>query len=191
MSKTFETKKLLDELTKIAQNALTEGHHFKTLSDEELKHRTTAESWNILECLEHLNLYGDFYLIEIEKRIMASKQHSSNILFKSGLLGNYFAELMKADNGKMKKMKSPQDKNPVLIKPGPNSIDRFIRQTESLLHLLELARQSDLSRIRCSISISKFIKLKLGDTLRFYVYHIERHIRQAKKVELGILQKLY
>jgi DinB superfamily len=42
-------------------------------TDNELKWKETNESWNVLECLEHLNLYGYFYIPEIEKSILNSK----------------------------------------------------------------------------------------------------------------------
>jgi len=46
-----------------------------------------------LECLEHLNVYDEFYLPEIEKTINSAK-NKSEFIFKSGILGNYFAESM-------------------------------------------------------------------------------------------------
>jgi uncharacterized protein (DUF2249 family) len=48
-----------------------------------------------------------------------------------------------------------------------------------MLELLEIARSKNLNRIRTSISISKLIKLKLGDTLRVVIYHNGRHLQQA------------
>ncbi len=51
------------------------------------------KSWSILECLEHLNLYGDFYIPEIKNRIESSKTLPKEN-FKSRILGNYFAKSM-------------------------------------------------------------------------------------------------
>lgn len=45
-----------------------------------------------------------------------------------------------------------------------------------------MARNKDLGKIKTSISISKWIKLKLGDTFRVIIYHNERHIVQANKI---------
>jgi hypothetical protein len=70
-----------------------------------------AGGWNVLECLEHLNLYGDFYLPEIRKRIVESSFPPGEY-FKSGWLGDYFVKSM--EPGKtMKKMKTFKDKDPI------------------------------------------------------------------------------
>lgn len=40
----------------------------------------------------------------------------------------------------------------------------------------------DLNKTKTAISISKWFKLKLGDTFKVVIYHNERHIAQARKV---------
>ena len=57
----------------------------------------------------------------------------------------------------------------------------FIEQQEKLLQLLEAARTVDLNKASCAISISKWIKLKLGDTFLFFIAHQYRHILQAER----------
>lgn len=174
---------LIDELIAITEKCNVWVGEFTSLTYDELLCKHEGE-WCILECLEHLNLYGDFYLPEIEMRMMTADRNQPGRPFKSGWLGNYFAELMRVKAGKMKKMKSPKDKNPALspVKLPITVINRFQKQQDTLLHLLEKCRNLDLVNTKCSISLSPYIKLRLGDTLRFYVYHIERHVIQANKV---------
>ncbi len=57
-------------------------------------------------------------------------------------------------------------------------MDDFLEQQQRLLGLLERAKQKDIGAIRTSISISPFIKLKVGDTFRFFVAHEQRHFLQ-------------
>lgn len=173
------SQELLNELQSMASNALLTAQSFKTLTSEQLNYRAHANSWSILECLEHLNLYGDFYLPEMEQAILQTKT-SSSTEFKSGPLGNYFAELMRAE--KVKKMASPKDKNPIHSALSETAILRFEKQTERLRHILLLSEKVSLNDVKCRISISRFIRLKLGDTLRFYIYHINRHIQQANNI---------
>lgn len=40
----------------------------------------------------------------------------------------------------------------------------------------------DLTKTKASISLTRLIKLRLGDTLRFFTYHIERHVLQAERI---------
>lgn len=63
-----------------------------------------------------------------------------------------------------------------------NSIERFLEQQRQILELLKKSRKVSLSKTKTYISISKLIKLKLGDTLKVLIYHNERHIVQATKV---------
>jgi hypothetical protein len=49
--------------------------------------------------------------------------------------------------------------------------------------LLDKAKNVSLGKTKTGISISKLIKLKLGDTFRFVIYHNIRHIEQAKRVK--------
>jgi hypothetical protein len=181
-----EARVLLEEMVQITEACTVAVKQFRTLSGAQLNYRTDPESWSILECIEHLNLYGDFYLPEMEKQILAQKQDTPCTVFKSGIIGNYFAELMQAKNGKIKKMTSPKDKNPVHSHLTVTTIERFIKQQERLLNILRLAGSVDLARTRTAISITRLIKLRLGDTFRFFVYHIERHVTQAQRVQSAI-----
>lgn len=47
--------------------------------------------------------------------------------------------------------------------------------------LLDQAQKINLSSVKTAISLTSLVKIKLGDTLRFMIYHNERHILQAEK----------
>ena len=177
----IENNILIDDLVKRTERAISKAKIFEALPLELLQYKR-GNQWSILECLEHLNLYGDFYLPEIEKQIIANQHKTRSTIFRSGIVGNYFANLMEVKDGKIKKMKSPKDKNPSRTALSITTINRFLKQQEQLLNLLQQSRGVDLTRTKTAISLSKFIRLRLGDTLRFYTYHIERHVRQGEGV---------
>jgi len=174
---------LIDELIGITNQAIEEVKEFKKLSTEQLNYKENPTSWSILECCEHLNLYGDFYLPEMQRQLIAHPAENKSFVFKTGILGNYFANLMKPNKGQVKKMNAPKDKNPVNSELSVITLDRQLKQLELLKQLLHQSRNVNLVKAKTPISISKHIKLRLGDTFRFFTYHIERHIAQAKKVE--------
>lgn len=175
----IQTIELLDELVDYTQNHLTEIKEWLDLPLEILQKRPHPDSWSALECIEHLNYYGNFYLVEIENQMNRSHLAATKE-FKAGILGNYFAKSMlpKAKGGKMKTF---NEMNPMGKKLDKSVLETFIAQLNQMLQILETARNKDLNRIKTSISISKWIKLKLGDTLRIVIYHNHRHILQAKK----------
>ena len=176
----IESKQLLDNLQALSKQATEAAQRFLVLTDQQLNFRPGAGKWSILECLDHLNQYGDYYLPEIEQQMKASKRGSAPV-FKSGLLGNYFANAMRGQKGKIKTMQSPKDKEPAASGLGRQTIERFLAQQEQLKSLLQTAYRKDLNKIRISISLNRYIRIRLGDTFRFYSYHIERHLAQAKR----------
>ena len=167
------------ELKQIAQEK------FAPLSDKKLNRKPTPDSWSIAQCLEHLNLYGDYYLEAMQNAMQNSNTNSQEI-FKSGMLGNYFANTMlPKEEGKIKKMESPKPQNPNLNKElqlSNKTVSRFISQQEQMLQLLETAQNKNLNKIRIPITIAKWIRLRLGDTFRFNVNHNIRHVKQAERV---------
>ncbi|MEP2669447.1 MAG: DinB family protein [Cyclobacteriaceae bacterium] len=178
---------LINDLKARTEEIVQEAAKFSSLSLEELNHRNTPQSWSILECLEHLNRYGYFYIPEIDKRIELA-QDSNNEEFNSGWLGNYFAmSMLPGENGKLNKMKTFKSMNPIHTRLDESVLTRFLDQQKQMLELLGRAGTVDLGKVKTAISISKWIKLKLGDTFRVVIYHNQRHMKQAAKV-LATLQ---
>ena len=148
----------------------------------QLNWRPSPNSWTILECLEHLNLYGEFYLPQIEQKINTSKT-KSELHFKPGLLGNYFAQsILPKKNAK--KIKTFKVNNPIHQKIDKSTIEKFITQQNQLLTILQDSREVSLNKVKITTSISSLISLKLGDTFLFLTNHIERHLNQIDKLEL-------
>lgn len=175
----IKTQQLLQELTAQVHEHLAYATSLMAHSDQELNSRITTDSWSALECIEHLNRYGNFYLPEIKTRIRQS-QSEPEPEFKSGWLGNYFAESMRP-KAKLNKMKTFAKMDPIHSRLGRSVLETFITQQQQLLQLLGKSETISLNKTKTGISITKFIRLKLGDTFRFLIYHNERHIQQAKR----------
>src|SRR5262245_3262176 len=103
----IENNELIDDLLRRMEKCVQSVEKFQGLAIDQLRHKS-GDRWSILECLEHLNLYGDFYLVEIEKRLLTTSRPNISTTFRSGILGNYFANLMTVKEGKITKMKSPK-----------------------------------------------------------------------------------
>ena len=89
-------------------------------------------------------------------------------------------------NDEIKKMKTVKDKIPASSGLNHNTIITFLAQLDALKLFLEEIRERkiDMMKAKTAIALTKFIKLRLGDTFRFLVYHIERHVLQAKNTQL-------
>jgi hypothetical protein len=107
----FNSDELLNELKKHVQNHIDFSKSLLEISEKILQHKPITTSWSVLECLEHLNLYGNFYLPEIQQKINTSK-HKHHQKFKSGFLGHKFATDM-LPKANMKTMNTFKSKNPI------------------------------------------------------------------------------
>jgi hypothetical protein len=176
----YKSLELLKQLEDQVHEHISFVNSLKALSQEILNNRPHEESWNILECLQHLNLYGNFYLPEITKK-MADSKFGFNADFKTGFLGNYFATSILPNDNK-KRMKTFQKMDPKHLILTTDVITVFLEQQNRLLNLLDRARSTDLTKIHIKLSFCSWIQLRLGDIFRFVIYHNTRHIVQIKKI---------
>lgn len=177
----FQTKALLKDLTIRTQKNLTTAQTWLELPLKQLQYKPNANSWSILECIEHLNLYSDFYVPEIKTQMDNSKHQGFAPVFKSSWLGNYFAQAM-LPKEKLNKMKTFADKDTNGSTLTKSVLEKFIQHQKKTLLLLEQAEQVNLTKTTTGITLTQWIKLRLGDTFRVIIYHNDRHIIQAKNV---------
>ena len=174
------TKELINELIEKTRINIHKAEGFRKLSEKELNYKESSDQWSILECIEHLNIYGNFYNPEIKKSIEKTNTVATEI-FESGVIGNYFVNLI-TPKEKLNKMKTLKENNPLGSHLDRTVIERFITQQKGCLELIEKSKNVNLSKTKTAISISKLIKLRLGDTLRFITVHNERHLIQAENI---------
>jgi DinB superfamily len=179
----YQTTVLLDTLYQRTERFLEKAiRDWQLLPAEQLNRQPAPNAWSAAQCLEHLNVYGRHYLPEIEKALEKGEKTAAKT-FKSGWLGDYFYRLMLPNTeGSLKsKMKAPKDAQPPVELDARAVLAEFIEQQEQLLQLIERARQVNLGSVRVPISLSKWIRLKLGDTFLFLTAHLERHVLQIEK----------
>lgn len=175
----MDTSALLNDLKSKTEFCIKEGKRLLKQSDEKLNNRPNPETWSSLQCIEHLNQYGDYYLPELKAAIGQSslKPDSS---FSAGFIGNMFAKAMHPTSG-TSKMQAPADKTPSKSDLSKDVLNTFLDQQKSYLEVLKMAEGKNLNKIKIKITISKWVKLKLGDALRVTIFHNERHVLQAIK----------
>jgi hypothetical protein len=176
--KSFNSSNLLEGLQADIRQMVLAATCLRKEDPELLLTAPAPGKWSVTQVLEHLNSYGRYYLPAIEKSLQSSKLYKER--FTPGWLGNYFTKIMKpgADGKIGNKMNAPKNHRPAAdldIKP---VLDNFLNQQQALLDLLEKAKLKDIGGIKTPISISRFIKLKVGDTFRFFIAHEQRHFLQ-------------
>jgi len=177
----FKSEDLIKELKEDVQRLQAAADHLKNTEKSKLVFVENEGKWSVVQCLEHLNEFGRFYLPAIEKAITV-KTGEKNAWFNSGFLGDYFTKSMKPKNvfdikNKMKTMKRFTFPNSLNV---DTVMKEYIDQKIRLQHLLDTANDRDLNSIRIPITLTKMIKLKLGDIFRFLIAHEQRHMIQAR-----------
>jgi DinB superfamily len=176
--KKYKSIEILEQLQADARQLILTANYLRTIDPGLLLQEPAPGKWSVIQVLEHLNSYGRYYLLAIERSLKSDK--AAVEVFRSGWLGNYFTKLMTpAEDGTIaNKMQSPKDHRPAKYLDVFPVLTTFLEQQQYLLELLEQAKSKNISKIRTPVSISRLIRLKLGDTFRFVVAHQQRHFVQ-------------
>lgn len=154
---------------------------------ESVSFRPAMNKWNCLEVAQHLNLYFQFYLPAIKENLIQRRTLNKQF-YRTGIVGNYFANLMKPENTG-KGMKTMKDKDPI---HSPLTAEVLLELQNHFIDfglMLQQLSNFDLDQTKVAISITNLLKLKLGDVLRFLSYHNQRHIYQMKNLIASIHHK--
>lgn len=170
---------LLDQLEATVKQHILQLHYLQQRDPELLLKQPAPGKWSVAQVLEHLNSYGRYYLPHIEKAIGHSSSPAA-VAYSPGWIGNYFTKTMLPDQQGVvrNKMSSPRNHRPAPSLDSHTVLQEFLVQEKKLLHLLTAARQQHLGKARVPVSIAPFIKIKLGDTFRFFIAHHQRHFVQ-------------
>jgi hypothetical protein len=186
--KLFNSNSLIDQLQADTRQLIATATFLQNEDPGVLLEQPAPGKWSVIQVLEHLNSYSDYYIPVLQKGLSENVPATTD--FRSGWLGNYFTNSMLPKQGEVKnKMKAPKNHRPSFHADAKPVIEKFLQQQHELLGLLEIARQKNIGKIRIPISLAKFIKLKAGDTFRFLIAHEQRHfvqIRNTIEVVTGV-----
>lgn len=133
-----------------------------------------------LQCIAHLNKYYAYYIPLLNDTLAKSKQQKGIVIFKTGILGQFFVKLMEPKRGKIKKIKTIANMNPNGCDLLIEELVFFMNYQLEFLSILEKSKNCDLNRFQIPTVMSKWIMISLGDTFRFIVAHNERHLLQTQ-----------
>lgn len=172
----------LDQISRTVENQKhTAIAAFVPLELSLLNYKPAADSWSILECLEHLNRYSRYYNQVLAMAIAANPTANPQQTISYSWLGKKSLDSVRPDNGK--KIKTVRHMNPNNSQLGRQTLENFLDHQTELLRLLDKAKGADLNRKVIPIEFFKLLKLRIGETLEFMALHQERHMQQALNVK--------
>lgn len=163
---------------------------FSTLDKQHLNWKPKEDRWSIAQCVEHTNLFLEYYLLPIEKVVAEQLQKNLNSTptYKVSRYGKYAIKMVKITKQNKLKIKLDSRKffqpttPPVSKEKFEEQLQYFINLQSRLLDLIEKSKQLPLGKTRIPFNFWGFYKMKLGDLLQILVYHTERHLIQAQRV---------
>lgn len=178
------TQWLLEEVAVITERNLELlKKRFGGYSSEQLNWKPNEATWSCAEIFAHLNGYATYYHHAFKRKIEITRFRKPSVNFVSSPLGRSAWQSMKLGKEKnvKRKFNSPKEYNPSIQKSlltGTELKDLVTHQNE-LLNILESCVAVNIRKVKVPISISKIVRLRLGDALLFVTYHNERHMQQA------------
>jgi hypothetical protein len=187
--KKFKSEELINQMQADIRQIKLAAEHLRQADAVKLSYPPEEGKWSVAQILEHLNAYNRYYLPIIERTLNVSSKEKS-AWFVAGFFGDYFTRTMMPKNvyeikNKMKAFKAFSPTRGLNV---DTVFNEFIQYQDKLNELLELSKSRNLNTIRIPLSVSKLIRLKLGDMFRFLVAHEQRHMIQARNTikTLGI-----
>ena len=189
----LKVSELCGTLGQHVTETIEKARELQQMNDADLNRAPAPGKWSIAQVVEHLNSYNRYYMPEIEKAIQHGRALGIEAKpdYKPGWFGNYFTRMMEpTTEGRVtKKYKAPKDHIPVANLDSKKVLSEFIESQNRLIDFLQQAEHTDIGKLKVPISISKYIKLKLGDTFRFLIAHQQRHFIQVANTVRVIIPK--
>lgn len=160
--------------------------NFLDLTPEQLFWRPNEKTWSIAQCLAHLNAYYSYYIPVFKERIKNTRFRTPGEYFVSSPLGT--ASVLAVKLGKVKnvkrRLKAAKDYNPIVnaTLKTENAVQDFLAYQDEMIKIIADSRFINIRKAKCTLAVTSFIKLRLGDAFQVVVYHNERHIEQAKNL---------
>jgi hypothetical protein len=154
--------------------------------DVQLNWQPRSDRWSIGQCISHLIVSGRAELPLLERAIREGREKRmfGPEPFRYGFLGNWFVRTM--DAPVRMKFKAPKVYRPSTDRFAVDALSAdFLALHDEWRTCLENAEGLDLSRIRVSTPVTRFITFSLGQEFALILAHERRHVWQARRIKEG------
>jgi phosphoglycolate phosphatase-like HAD superfamily hydrolase len=189
---TFNSQTILEQLQGDV-NSLLNVLHTRIMPQPRaaLLRQPAPGSWSVIQCLDHLNSYGLYYLPQLEAALKKGEQLKlpAKPAFKSGWLGNYFTNLMQPqpDGALKSKMNAPKGHRPV---PQPEFVGGQPMPARGLAvgeEVLDRARRATHPPARVERLATELQQSSTSTIVMPGVHRLLERLEQEPGVMLGLL----
>jgi len=175
---------VINSLIKRTETLLTKTtDEFGALTAAQLNKKPAPDKWSIGQVFDHLIIYNSTYYPIYEK--VATGRHHMTLWQKinplSHLTGSFLLKVLRSDTKKVKALKSfrPSESN-----IPPDIINDFVHNTNILLKYFAQIKEEDVDVNKTIVQspAGSIFTYTLKDSMDISVTHMERHLKQAKKI---------
>lgn len=160
--------------------------------DEALTRRPGPRKWCAVDCLEHVRKANALYMNHLERAVAKAERTGRRAVesYRPGAVGAFMRAGMApreiAADGRPRialKVWTFKSFDPAAQGPPMNpaeALARFSDQLERWRGVLERMEKVDLN-VRSNTLLGPFLRLKIGDVVRYLVAHTDRHLVQADR----------
>jgi hypothetical protein len=174
-----QTLDLTFQLTEIAEAAQST---FGNLDFEQINWKSTAKSWSIGQCFEHLIITNSLYFPAIQKVIDGNHHNNlySKIPFSTDLIGALMKNSLKPEQAR--KMETFKIFEPSASNVSSTIIEDFVENNRKLIAMFEAVKDLEMNKIKIPEPLSVALNLRLDDAFEILVLHERRHFLQGERI---------
>jgi hypothetical protein len=151
-----------------------------SLTVAQLNWRADPASWSIGQCLDHLRVANEVYVLAMEPALAGSPSGPVDEI-TPGWFGRYFIRTVIEPSAKSIKGKAPAKIVPATTVDA-TVLDRFLASNDVARRCIETAAPYDVNRVRFPNPFVALIRFTVGTGLEILTRHENRHLLQAERV---------
>ena len=158
------------------------------LTPEQMTLRLDSQQWSLAECLIHLNLSSEGFLVVIREASQKARQEGvvGPGPFKLDFRGRVIRWMLKPPP--RIKLRTTSRFEPTIIGPPEGILPRFLALQRELQNSIEQSDSLDLNKIVVISPFSKNVRYNLYSCFEVILTHQLRHLWQAEHVKRGLLR---
>lgn len=156
---------------------------FSGISLEQLNWKSSAQSWSIAQCLDHLLMSHHSYFPTLKKIIAGN--YRMNFWERWSPFTSLCGRLLKQQLQEQpkKKFKAPKKIQPSASEIKMDILERYYKNLNSFLEYISNCNQVDIDKTIITSPTLTMVTYSLRDAFQFLMQHEHRHINQAIRVK--------
>ena len=154
----------------------------KGLTAAQLNWKPRLDAWSIGQCLEHLCLANEVYVVPISESLRCRPAGSVDEV-TPGWFGRWFIRRYIEPATQKTRARAPSKSAPVAKQIDSSILDRFIASNAKVRDVIACAHGHDVNRVRFRNPYVPLIRFTVGTGLHIIARHNHRHLLQAERVK--------